>query len=667
MLTPEMEQRLRALADSQGSSVEALLESLFNTPPQPTTAAPFSVERFFELSLAPMCITALDGKIVKMNAAFQRLLGYSLQELVTVHFLEMVHAEDRNATAAAFERIHDDDPMMDFVNRYRVKSGEFLWLSWTAILHNDGFIYAVVHNITREKHFEQQLKEQARALGQKVQQLEAILDSQLDLISLHTLDTTLLFVNDAYCNYFGKSREELTGRSFLQFVPEDNHEAIWQRIEALRHNHAEGTMITDNIDSKGQRRTIQWVDHVITDENGELIMIQSMGRDITRLREVESELASKERQYRLMFENNPMPMCVFVPQTMGFLAANDAFIKRYGYSMDELKAMTIEDLHPREDLADLMAYVEIERTREKRPFGQDMRKEDFWRHQTKSGEIMDVEIHSHDVIFDGIPARLVLIIDVSERKQLERERLSQQKRGLESQKERELQEQSERFFGMIAHEFKTPLSVILSSADLVRRYYERMTPAQIFHRFDVIIEQARETVEMIDEFLTVAPGQPRELNPHFETVQLDALCRSIVHNISLADNQQHPIVLNMEAITLEADPKMLRQVISNLVGNAVKYSPTGEAVQVSVKADADTLHLSVRDNGIGIPEEEQVRIFQPFIRASNARNYKGTGLGLAIVQQNILAHGGTLDIESRTGQGTRITVHLPLTHPKARL
>jgi PAS domain S-box-containing protein len=609
-----------------------------------------------------MCITTLQGQLVFMNAAFQRLFGYTSEEITQLTFRDLMSAEDYDATLKALATMAEGKPLIDFVNLYRVKSGETRWLSWTATPQPDGFVYAVVHDVTREKQLEEQLKNQTRSLNQKVQQLEAVLDSQIDLISLHTLDTTLLFVNDAYCNYFGKSREELIGKSFLQFVAPDNHAAIWQRVEDIKRYASPGVMITDNLDSKGQRRTIQWADNVITDENGAILMIQSIGRDITRLMEVESELESKERQYRLMFEYNPMPMCVFVPQTMGFLAANDAFIKRYGYSMDELKTMTIKDLHPPEDLADLMAYAEIERTREKRPFGQDMRKEDFWRHQTKSGEIMDVEIHSHDIIFDGQQVRLVLMIDVTERKQLERERLSQQKRGLESEKERELQEQSERFFGMVAHEFKTPLSVILSAAQLVRDYYSRMSPSQILQRIDIISEQARETVEMIEEFLAVAPSQNREITPQFETVELDMVCRAVIHNVSLADNNQHPIILNAETTTLDADPKMIRQVITNLISNAVKYSPLGSVVQVSLTAEPEKLHLIVQDNGIGIPPEEQTRIFQPFIRGSNARNISGTGLGLAIVQQNVTAHGGTLDVESRAGEGTRITVHLPRKH-----
>lgn len=662
MLTPQMEQRLRELADLQGNSVETLVEKLLESVPLPLTSASFSAARFFELSLAPMCITTLQGQLVFMNAAFQRLFGYTSEEITQLTFRDLMSAEDYDATLKALATMAEGKPLIDFVNLYRVKSGETRWLSWTATPQPDGFVYAVVHDVTREKQLEEQLKNQTRSLNQKIQQLEAVLDSQIDLISLHTLDTTLLFVNDAYCNYFGKSREELIGKSFLQFVAPDNHAAIWQRVEDIKRYASPGVMITDNLDSKGQRRTIQWADNVITDENGAILMIQSIGRDITRLMEVESELESKERQYRLMFEYNPMPMCVFVPQTMGFLAANDAFIKRYGYSMDELKTMTIKDLHPPEDLADLMAYAEIERTREKRPFGQDMRKEDFWRHQTKSGEIMDVEIHSHDIIFDGQQVRLVLMIDVTERKQLERERLSQQKRGLESEKERELQEQSERFFGMVAHEFKTPLSVILSAAQLVRDYYSRMSPSQILQRIDIISEQARETVEMIEEFLAVAPSQNREITPQFETVELDMVCRAVIHNVSLADNNQHPIILNAETTTLDADPKMIRQVITNLISNAVKYSPLGSAVQVTLTAEPEKLHLIVQDNGIGIPPEEQTRIFQPFIRGSNARNISGTGLGLAIVQQNVTAHGGTLDVESRAGEGTRITVHLPRKH-----
>ncbi len=659
MLTPNMEQRLRALADAQQCTVEVLLEKLLDLSSLLFPADPWlrSADTFFELLLIPTCVATLDGVIQRANAAFRQLLGYSHQETVYLTFRDLIHPEDYAATMDALALMPRRQPLTGLVNRLRTKSGETRWLSWTAVQQANDLIYAVVHDVTREKQLEEQLQQQAQALSQQVKQLEAILDSQIDLISLHKPDTTLLFVNDAYCTYFGKTREELIGQSFMQFVPQEEHAAIWQRIEALKQGQADGAMITDNIDRHGQRRAIQWADHVITDEYGQVVMIQSIGRDITRMREMESELASKEREYRLMFESNPLPMWVIEPQTLRFLAVNAASIEKYGYTRDEFLTKTLVDIHPSEDIARLQSLLSGMK------INRDRYKDDSWQHLLKDGRVIDVELNVHDTVFEGRSAHLMLIIDITGRKQLERERLKQQKRGLESEKERELQEQRERFFAMVSHEFKTPLAVILSSADLMRRYFDRMTQEQILNRIDIIIAQARETVEMIDEFLAVGPGKQREIQPRHEPVEINTLCRSVIQNVELADDHQHKITLEGEKIVLEADAKMLRQIFNNLLSNAVKYSPKGSTVSVYLTAEGDYVHITVSDKGIGIPEDEQGRIFQPFIRASNASGYKGTGLGLAIVYQNVVAHGGTVDLQSREGEGTRITVHLPRHHP----
>jgi len=663
MLTPEIEQRLRALANAQQCTIEALIDQFPKVFPSLPSASPaYSVDRFFELSLAPMCITTLQGEIVRVNAAFEHLFGYNMDEINYALFLSIMHPEDRDATMREMAAMSSGTPLINFVNRYRIKSGEWRWLSWTAVPQSDKFIYAVVHDVTKEKQLEEQLKQQAQTLSQQVKQLEAVLDSQIDLISLHKTDTTLLFINDAYCTYFGKAREELIGQSFMQFVPQEEHAAIWQRIEAVKQGQASGAMITDNIDRHGQRRTIQWADHAIIDENGQVVMIQSVGRDITRLMEVESELASKEREYRLMFENNPLPMLIFDPTTLQLLEVNEAATVKYGYTRDEFLAKKLFELHPAHEAQRLLNLVNTSGIAH-----MGLYKDDNWQHIHKSGQLIDVEINSHNIVFAGKPARLAMAIDITERKQMERERLKQQKRGLESEKERELQEQRERFFGMVSHEFKTPLAVILSSADLMRRYYDRMTQEQVLSRIDIITEQARETVEMIEEFLTIVPGKEREIHLHREMVEVDTLCRTLIQNVGLPDNHQHKITLEGEMIILEADAKMMRQIFNNLISNAVKYSPSGSTVRVSISADAENIHITVSDEGIGIPEEEQARIFQPFIRARNARGYKGTGLGLAIVYQNVVAHGGTVDLESHEGEGTRITVHLPRHQPMMRL
>lgn len=649
MLSPRIETLLQALARDRQISVEELLETLLaeNSPTGPA--------RFFDLALVPMCVSNAEGYIIRINAPFEQLLGYTIEEWAQRPFIEFIHPDDQSSTATALTELSGGIPKFNFVNRYRAKNGDYLWLSWVSTPQPDGLIYAVVRDVTHERLLELQLKERTHELDRHVRQLEAVLDSQIDLISLHALDTTVLFVNDAYCNYFGKTREQLVGQSFLQFVAPEQHDAIWQRIEDIKQTVTPGVMITDNIARDGLRRTIQWSDHPITDESGHVIMIQSMGRDITRLMEVETQLASKERQYRLMFENNPMPMCVFNPATMGFLAVNEAMVRKYEYTHAEFSQMTLKDIRPREDVAQLEEYFQAY------PDGElGSHTDDQWRHMTKSGHVFDVEINSHDIVFDGVPARLVMVIDITERRMLERQRLQQQLMQLEFDKERELNDQRDRFFTMVSHEFKTPLSVILSAANMIRDYYHRLSQQQITERLSIITDQAREALILIDDLLLIGRGQAGDVTPQVEPVDLVALCQLVIDNARIADNDHHTIIFDAPPpIILNADSKMIRQIIDNLVTNALKYSDAGSTVTVQLAVQSNTVTLSVQDEGIGIPKQDISRIFQAFVRASNATERKGTGLGLAIVRQNVEAHGGRIHVRSDEGKGTTISIRLP--------
>ncbi len=247
-------------------------------------------------------------------------------------------------------------------------------------------------------------------------------------------------------------------------------------------------------------------------------------------------------------------------------------------------------------------------------------------------------------------------LDITERKKSEedtREALEQQ---------RALNELRTRFVAMTSHEFRTPLSGILSAEELLRHYGSRLPEPEKLEILDSIAAGVKRMTGMLDRVLLLgkADAQMLEFEPHL--LDLQKLCHQLVEE---ARNQQPDslceLQLDYSAGMAEGlyDEKLLRHIFSNLLSNAVKYSPLGGLVLFRVRAEQDVTVMEVVDEGIGIPEDELPHLFESFHRASNVGTIQGTGLGLAIVRNAVDIHGGTIAVSSSAGSGTTFTVRLP--------
>jgi PAS domain S-box-containing protein len=250
-------------------------------------------------------------------------------------------------------------------------------------------------------------------------------------------------------------------------------------------------------------------------------------------------------------------------------------------------------------------------------------------------------------------------LDITERKKSEedtREALEQQKA---------LNELRTRFVAMTSHEFRTPLSGILSAEELLRHYGSRLPDSEKLEILDSIAAGVKRMTGMLDRVLLLgkADAQMLEFEPH--PLDLHRLCHQLVEE---ARTQQPDSLcelrLNYSAGAEKGlyDEKLLRHIFSNLLSNAVKYSPLGGLARFTVSIDQDTLVMEVADEGIGIPEDELPHLFESFHRASNVGTIQGTGLGLAIVRNAVDIHGGTIAVHSSAGSGTTFIVRLPARH-----
>lgn len=226
---------------------------------------------------------------------------------------------------------------------------------------------------------------------------------------------------------------------------------------------------------------------------------------------------------------------------------------------------------------------------------------------------------------------------------------------------REAQGARERFFGNISHEIRTPLSIVLLAvSDIEKRSHERLDP-RARAALGSITDSARKLVRLVDELLLLAAGQEGKLRVHAEPTNLSAMAALLV-NAWLPAAEAAGLTLRCNApahLFANVDPVAIERVATNLVSNAIKYTPGPGAIEVELAVEPDHLRLSVFDSGEGISDELSSRLFGRFERAESVRRIGGTGIGLALVKQLVEAHGGTVGAYPRAPRGTELRVQLP--------
>jgi two-component system sensor kinase FixL len=254
-----------------------------------------------------------------------------------------------------------------------------------------------------------------------------------------------------------------------------------------------------------------------------------------------------------------------------------------------------------------------------------------------------------------------VVQDLTPRKRIEQEVLEKQRLQIQLDKEREMRELKDRFMSMISHELRTPLAVIQLSSDFLRRYADRMSDVEKEDAISTIQTQVHHLENMVDDVSALSRADSLDSTVRTESISLMDLCGDVVANTQMLAGTSHTIRFSSDGACQDilGDTKLLRQAFTNLLSNAVKYSHEGTTVYFDICCKQGEVVIEVRDSGIGIPEKDQSKLFEPFHRAANVDAREGTGLGLAVTKRAIELHGGKISFKSRENVGTTFTVRLP--------
>jgi len=259
---------------------------------------------------------------------------------------------------------------------------------------------------------------------------------------------------------------------------------------------------------------------------------------------------------------------------------------------------------------------------------------------------------------EGVNRVLLVEKNITEQKRAEQDMISALK------KERELNELKSRFVSMASHEFRTPLATVLSSVNLVSRHAENGNMESVTKHVGRIKNSIRNLTSILNDFLSLEKLEAGKVQYRPEEFKLCELVQSVVEDIeAMCKPGQHIELVCGTHTEVVLDPQLVRNILFNLLSNAVKYSGEGAQIELSVDGKDEQLIIKVKDQGIGIPEDEQKHLFERFFRAKNATNIQGTGLGLNIVAKHVQLMGGDISYTSKLNEGTTFTITLPRNNP----
>jgi len=332
-----------------------------------------------------------------------------------------------------------------------------------------------------------------------------------------------------------------------------------------------------------------------------------------------------------------------------FVLANDAFVNWLGRPREEVLGRTSAEFglwanpDERESALNDMRTVGSIRQREVR-----------WRN--RRGESFTILLSAETIKLNNTPHILSFAQDITQRKRAEEELLKTLER------EKELSRLRSNFVSMVSHEFRTPLGIIQSSAELLRDFHDRMQPAEREDQLESITRNTQRMAGMMEEILVLSRLDADKLDFHPVPLDLNLSCRRVVDEVLSATNRRCLIELSLKSVPAkaQADERLLGHIFTNLLSNAVKYSEPGATVLFAVARDGHEAVCTVRDQGIGIPEDDQRQLFKAFHRGGNVGSRPGTGLGLLLVKRCADLHGGKVQVSSKLGEGTTVIVRLPV-------
>lgn len=471
--------------------------------------------------------------------------------------------------------------------------------------------------------------------------LQAVLNEMDDGFLVLNRDWTINFCNRRAAELVLRDLQDMEGLDFWTLFPDEGMQASRQAAErevALDHPFA----FEEHHAHYGR-----WFEvRVFAAGDGIGVFL----RDSTPHWEMIDELRERERRYRELFEANPNVMWIFDTESFAFLAVNAAAVRRYGYSESEFLAMTAPDIHPPDDRDEFVQAVQhdgADRTLKDQPT--------IWRHLTRSGELMLVDIVHHNISFEGRPARLVMAADVTTRLSAE-SRLRRQLEQLQVQHDESLAalQASRQVLGGYLHMISAEVLPTLRRTQAA----DAGAPAEL----DRLRRKAGRVEQLLQEAVRLTQIGRAPFEPAL--TDLSAMATDLIKVMRRAEPGRRVHVEIEPELLCRCDPALALILIQALLDNAWKFTAREPSAWIrmgrepSQSGPGQVPQFFVSDNGVGFDAGGEERLYKPFVRLHSGAEFPGWGLGLATARAVVTRHGGDIHARSQPGQGATFVFSL---------
>lgn len=591
-----------------------------------------------------ICLQSPDGTFIFVSPSCKDIIGYDSSELEQLRLREFIEKDDLiQVSQAMLNVINQSTKMASVTFKAKHKRGYDVWLESRGGLITDTegdplYLLTSTRDVTERFIAAQKLKESQ-------ERYKLITENSHDIVTLMDTEGVYDFVSPSVKEMLGYEINEVLGRKISSFIhPQDLDEVVRELDKTVEEKLKDHKMTFRYKNKEGDWRWMEAQEGVILDDAGRIIYIRSNQRDITEKILTQQKLQEKEEQYKLVSENSGDVIALQdFEGRISFISPSSKFL--LGYAQDALLDTFYSDLiHPEEQPFVQSIINQVVENKSKNV-------KVTYRIQAEDEQWIWVE-SSYSSIEDSNGNFLYLqssTRDISERiKALE--------------KERQLGKLKSSFISMASHEFRTPLTTIQSSNELINMYLDADPEPNT--KLKKHVGRIRAELERMNSLLKDVFTLGR-LDVGKTVIKKDITSLTgIVKQVVLENSVQHKsrnvkVSIKGQERQIELDSQLIGHSLSNLINNALKYSENKPDPEVIITYKKVGVCVEIKDYGIGIPEKDQKGLFESFSRATNVGDIEGTGLGLIIVKNFVEIHEGTVTFKSELGKGTSFFVNLP--------
>jgi PAS domain S-box-containing protein len=599
-------------------------------------------------------------KIMEVNTVAETIFGYSKKELGNRELNLLMpsnYHENLSKYFAAFIKIGKRRKMGNTTDVFALKKDGTIFPVEVDLnpfsIYNKTYVMALFKDISEKKEIEKNLMLRTKALQSA--------SNGIIITDALKHDNPIIYFNASFQKLTGYSDDEILNHNCRFLQSNDRNQ---KPLKKLKESIKKGESCQATLRNYKKDGTMFWNDlyiFPITNTKGVVTNFIGIQNDVTLRKKAEEE----RHHLATIFDESLNEIHVFDVDTLKFINVNFGARKNLGYTMEELTNMTPIDITTFKDEIELRNVVDVllKNNVEKLEIETEQKRKD--------GTTYPVEVHLQLSKLGEKKVFVAMILDITERKnytvrlenQVE-ERTNQLNLALG--KERELSDLKTSFLSLVSHEFKTPLSGILTSTQLLSKYQLTEHQEKRDKHIKTITDKVHFLNNILNDFLSVEKLETGKVTYRFSHFKLSKVVNEVVYNANmiLKEGQQIKYPENISDLSLYQDEKTIQLIFSNLLYNAIKYSPENSDIELYIKQDSKFTTAIIKDSGIGIPLKDKEKIFQRYFRARNVINTQGTGIGLNIVKNHLENLGGNISFESEENKGSTFKIVFPNTAKK---